>query len=50
VVLESYLEGAMPPVPILPADQKRERPSAALRRDELSVLAFISERVERGDK
>jgi DNA topoisomerase-1 len=41
VVLESYLEGALPPVPAQAPNQKRERPSGALRRDELAVLAFI---------
>lgn len=50
VVLESYLEGSIPPVPILPSDQKRERPSGALRRDELAVLAFIQSQLDAGEK
>jgi DNA topoisomerase-1 len=50
VVLESYLEGSIPPVPILPPDQKRERPSGALRRDEMAVLAFIQARLDESDK
>lgn len=41
VVLESYLRGSVLPVPPQPNDQKRERPSGALRRDELAVLDFI---------
>lgn len=41
VVLQSYLEGSVVPSPPQPSDQKRERPSGALRRDELAVLAFI---------
>jgi DNA topoisomerase-1 len=41
VVLESYLKGSVVPGPPQPGDQKRERPSGALRRDELVVLAFI---------
>lgn len=41
VLLESYLRGAVLPVPPQPGDQKRERPSGALRRDELAVLEFI---------
>ena len=50
VVLQSYLEGAIPPVPVLPADQKRERPSGALRRDELAVLAFIQSQLDRSEE
>jgi hypothetical protein len=49
-VLESYLEGSIPPVPTLPPDQKRERPSGALRRDELAVLAFIQEQLEKSEE
>jgi DNA topoisomerase-1 len=45
VVLESYLAGSVLPAPPQPPDQKRERPSGALRRDELAVLAYIQERV-----
>jgi DNA topoisomerase-1 len=41
VVLESYLRGQVVPVSRQPSDQKRERPSGALRRDELAVLEFI---------
>jgi DNA topoisomerase-1 len=41
VVLESYLQGSIPPIPPQPSDPKRERPSGALRRDELAVLEFI---------
>jgi DNA topoisomerase-1 len=40
VVLESYLQGRVLPT-LPPADQKRERPSGALRREELAVLEFI---------
>jgi DNA topoisomerase-1 len=50
VVLESYLVGSIPPVPVLPPDQKRERPSGALRRDELAVLAFIQSQLDAAGK
>jgi DNA topoisomerase-1 len=40
-VLEAYLRGAVPPIPPQPVDPKRERPSGALRRDEIAVLEFI---------
>jgi DNA topoisomerase-1 len=46
VVLESYLAGSIPPIPPQPANPKRERPSGALRRDELAVLAFIQSQME----
>ena len=45
VVLESYLEGSVLPTPTQSSDQKRERPSGALRRDELAVLAYIQEQM-----
>ncbi|MEO8293986.1 MAG: DNA topoisomerase IB [Gemmatimonadota bacterium] len=40
-VLESYMRGVVPPIPPQPTEPKRERPSGALRRDELAVLEFI---------
>jgi DNA topoisomerase I len=43
-IIESYLKGSVVPVPPQPTDQKRERPSGALRRDELVVLDFIQNR------
>lgn len=45
VVLQSYLAGSVLPTPPTPSDQKRERPSGALRRDELVVLAFIQDQL-----
>lgn len=50
VVLESYLAGSVLPTPPQPSDQKRERPSGALRRDELAVLAFIQDQLDNSDK
>ncbi len=41
VVIEAYLRGIVPPVPPHPKDPKRERPSAAIRREEAAVLEFI---------
>ena len=41
VVIEAYLRGTVPPVPPPPKDPKRERPSAAIRREEAAVLDFI---------
>jgi DNA topoisomerase-1 len=46
VVLEAYLAGAVPPIPPQPADPKRERPSGALRKEELAVLEFIQSRLK----
>jgi hypothetical protein len=46
VVLETYLAGAVPPIPPQPADPKRERPSGALRKEELAVLEFIQSRLK----
>ncbi len=48
VVLTSYLRGSTLPVAPQPPDQKRERPSGALRRDEMAVLEYIQERSEKG--
>lgn len=50
VVLESYLEGSIPPVLPQPKDPKRERPSGALRRDEMAVLAFIQSQLDESEK
>jgi DNA topoisomerase-1 len=41
VVLDSYLEGTTAPAAPPPASQQRERPSGALRREEMAVLEFI---------
>ena len=46
VVLEAYLAGSVPPIPPPPADPKRERPSGALRKEELAVLEFIQSRMK----
>ncbi|MEP7325166.1 MAG: DNA topoisomerase IB [Gemmatimonadota bacterium] len=46
VVLESYLAGSVLPTPPQSSDQKRERPSGALRRDELAVLEYIQGQLE----
>jgi DNA topoisomerase-1 len=47
VLLQTYLDGAVLPVTPAPNDGKRDRPSGALRRDELAVLAFLNEHGER---
>ena len=46
VVLKSYLDGMVLPAAPQPSDQKRERPSGALRRDELVVLEFIQSQLD----
>jgi DNA topoisomerase-1 len=45
VILESYLQGRVLPT-LPPADQKRERPSGALRREELAVLEYIQSKAD----
>lgn len=42
-LIEAYMRGAVLPVALQSADQKRDRPSGALRRDELAVLEFIKD-------
>ena len=49
VVLDAYLKGTVPPVPPPPPDQKRLRPSGALRQNELAVLEFIQEQIKSGN-
>jgi len=46
VVMNSYLRGSIPPLPDPPTSQQRERPSGALRREELTVLEFIQKEIE----
>lgn len=41
VVIDAYIRGVVPPLPAPPKDPKRERPSAAIRREEAAVLQFI---------
>jgi DNA topoisomerase-1 len=41
VVIDAYIRGMVPPLPPPPKDPKRERPSAAIRREEAAVLQFI---------
>jgi DNA topoisomerase-1 len=43
VVIEAYLRGIVPPIPPKPKDPKRERPGAAIRREEAAVLEFIQQ-------
>jgi DNA topoisomerase-1 len=49
-VLGAYLAGytAPPPEPAPPRDQRRERPTAALRRDEVAVLQFLQDETPAG--
>ena len=44
-VLEAYRRGISVPDTPPPADDRRPRPSAALRRDEVTVLQFIQQEV-----
>jgi DNA topoisomerase-1 len=48
VVLDAYLAGhtAPPPAPVPRGPQRSERPTAALRRDEIAVLQFLQDEPE----
>lgn len=46
-ILDAYQQGTVLPIPAQPGDQKRERPSGALRREEEAVLAFINSQSEK---
>ncbi len=45
-IIDAYLQGSVVPAPTQPEDPKRERPSAAIRREEAAVLELI----EKGTK
>ena len=47
-VIDAYLRGTVLPVPPPPPNQKRLRPSGALRQNEAAVLEFIQEQVTAG--
>lgn len=44
-VLEAYHRGVAVPLPPEPADDRRPRPSAALRREEVTVLQFLEQEI-----
>lgn len=42
-VIEAYLDGTVAPAPVPSPARRRERPTAALRREEIAVLQFLQE-------
>jgi len=46
-ILDAYQRGIAAPAPPQPPDERKSRPSAALRREEISVLQFLQQEIAR---